>query len=198
MKWNTLCVALLFCLAAGVAGAADPISVNGTVVSSDSSQLVIDTADGRRTFMVDGTSNLPAGLVAGSRVSVSYHDMGSGRFHVASATMDTAAAPAEPMVTRDTTGTTAPTTTPAEVPPAASTDTSARGTATTPPVASTDTPVRSTTPAAPADTDTDTTSADTPATTTGRNLPATASPLPLVGLVGLLALAGGVAARYIR
>ena len=50
-------------------------TMTGTVVSSTTSQLIIDTGSGpQQTFAVDDRSVLPSDLTAGSRVTVSYRD----------------------------------------------------------------------------------------------------------------------------
>jgi hypothetical protein len=57
-------------------------TVAGTVVSSTTTELVLDDDRGvRRPFVVDGSSGLPAGLVAGMRVSVTF-DLVEGRAHL--------------------------------------------------------------------------------------------------------------------
>ena len=149
MKLRALCILSVFALALGSGlgaqtnnpgdqAAAQPQTMTstatGTVVSSDGGSLVIDTGNGRQTFIVDGSSTLPANLTPGNRVSVQYHTLSGNRLHAASASLlstDTAPARAE----------TAP---PAENPPT----TSATGTT---PMGSTDTiegTVISSTPAA--------------------------------------------------
>jgi hypothetical protein len=59
----------------------DPLTVNGVVVSSGNSSLVIDTEGGaRKGFLVDTATVLPAAdLTAGSRVSVLYHPLDAER-----------------------------------------------------------------------------------------------------------------------
>ena len=60
------------------AGAAE-ITTTGTVVSTSSGKLVvkIDDHGHKIPFVVDKTTDLPAGLAAGSRVSVVYHPTGA-------------------------------------------------------------------------------------------------------------------------
>jgi hypothetical protein len=117
-------------------------TVTGTVISSGSGQLVLDTPAGQRTFVVDSDSHLAADVSAGSRATVEYHTLGSGRLHAGEVTVVMAAQPY----------------------------------ATTPmPAAPAPAPVR-----------------------TASVLPQTASDLPLVGLVGLIALAGAVGVRLAR
>ncbi|HEY6553485.1 MAG TPA: hypothetical protein VI669_09025 [Vicinamibacteria bacterium] len=59
----------------------DPLTVDGVVVSSGNSSLVIDTdAGARKGFLVDTSTVLPAaGLIAGNRVSVLYHPLDAER-----------------------------------------------------------------------------------------------------------------------
>jgi hypothetical protein len=59
----------------------DPPTVDGAVVSSGNTSLVIDADDGtKRTFLVDTTTTLPsAGLTAGSRVAVQYQTLDADR-----------------------------------------------------------------------------------------------------------------------
>lgn len=165
MKSRTLLFAVLACVLAVSAAAQSSQTLSGTVVSSSSTQLVIDTATGQRTFDVDASSNLPAGLAVGSRVDVDYHELAGGRMHAATVRMSSAA-PTTP--TAETTSPTTPTTTdmPRTTAPATGTGMAA----------------------------TDDDDDDAPQRATG-SLPRTASPLPLLGLAGLAALAGGLALR---
>jgi hypothetical protein len=143
-------------------------TISGKVISSSSTSLVIETDTGtRQTFVVDAQSNLPSALTPGSRISVDYHTLSGGTYHAARATtLSAAAAPAQPTTeARPVEPTTTPDTTPAPV------DT---------------TPDTSSTMGTTTDTDT---------SKTTRRMPATASPLPLVGLVGLASLAAGAALR---
>jgi hypothetical protein len=151
-------------------------TVSGKVISSTSSSLVIETDTGtRQTFVVDAQSTLPAGLTPGTRISVDYHTLAGGTFHAARATSlgaapaqpTTEARPVEPAPLDTTTPAAPPDTTPAPVTP----------------------PDTTPAPAAPMSTTTDTPES------TPRSMPATASPLPLVGLVGLASLAAGAALR---
>jgi hypothetical protein len=58
-------------------------TVAGTVVSSTTTELVLDDDGGvTRHFTVDGSSGLPAGLVAGMRISVTFELLESGRAHL--------------------------------------------------------------------------------------------------------------------
>jgi outer membrane lipoprotein SlyB len=99
MNLRILCVVSLMALALGgglsaqtnntnTANADQPQTMTstatGTVVSSDSGSLVIDTGNGRQTFMVDSSSNLPANLTPGSRVSVQYHTLSGNQLHAGS------------------------------------------------------------------------------------------------------------------
>jgi hypothetical protein len=171
-------------------------TASGTVVSSSASQIVIRTGDGRQmTFVADTNTTRPADLQAGAPVTVRYHDM-SGTFHAASVS-----ASAAPSTGTTPTGTSAATAPPSATRPAAdptgndarmqqsATPSQAAPAPTTPAQTTTTAP-----PPAPRTTERPSTVEDTD---TAR-LPATASPLPLVGLSGLLALAGGLGARFLR
>jgi|CXWL01.1.fsa_nt_gi LPXTG-motif cell wall-anchored protein len=83
-------------------------TIEGTVVSSSASELVISTAaDSRMTFAVDtATAGRPAPLV-GDRVNVTYHSLAGGLFHAASiASLAPAAATTTTTTINDTTATT--------------------------------------------------------------------------------------------
>jgi len=62
-------------------------TIVGTVVSSSSTELVIDTAAGQRRFIVDSRSSVPSGLAAGTRVEVEHHRLDNDRLHVARVTV---------------------------------------------------------------------------------------------------------------
>lgn len=51
-------------------------TVTGKLVSIGPADLVIDGANGRRRFVVDAQSIVPAGLAAGSQVTVEYRNDG--------------------------------------------------------------------------------------------------------------------------
>lgn len=151
-------------------------TASGTVVSSSATQIVIQTADGRRiTFMRDANTNAPSNLQQGSPVTVRYHDM-NGTMHAASVTAGSA-----PTSTSATGATATDRTRPAADPTGNDARTSAQ-------------PETTATTGAQRDTATAAQDPDTGAT----RLPATASPLPLVGLSGLIALAGGLGVRVLR
>lgn len=60
-------------------------TLTGTVVSSTTTALVLEDDRGaRHQFMVDGSSALPAGLVAGMRVSATFEHLEGGRAHLVS------------------------------------------------------------------------------------------------------------------
>jgi type IV secretory pathway VirJ component len=126
-------------------------TTSGKVVSSTPEQIVVQTDDGSQmTFKVDAQSTVPTGMNAGSRVTVTYHELAGGMFHAARV---------------------------------APTDT---GTSATTP------PTTTTTAQEPTPESTSTTGSS------GRRMPATASPLPLVGLAGLLSLTAGLGLRALR
>ena len=176
-------------------------TASGTVVSSSGTQLVIRTADGTQmTFMTDADTNKPADLTAGAPVTVRYHDMG-GTMHAASvmassAPSATTTAPSAATTPPGTSATAAPATEPTR-PAADPTGNDARmpqtpsNTTTRVQDPATTAPARTAAPPAPA---APSTAEDTDAT----RMPATASPLPLIGLSGLFALAGGLGTRLLR
>ncbi len=208
MKRSLVCVLSILALAlAAPVMAQSEQTASGTVVSSSASQIVVRTSDGRQmTFMVDADSNVPSNLQQGSNVTVRYHDM-NGTFHAAnvSAGTGTTGSSAGSTATTPSTPTTGATATTSSTPTGTSA-TSAPPTQRTTPTAdptgndarTQQDPARPTTAAQDPDTTatTGTTAQDTD-TDTGR-MPATASPLPLIGLSGLLALAGGLGARALR
>lgn len=205
MKSRTLFLAAVLSLCLGAVVSAQQTTVEGTVVSNSGGTLVLNTAEGTRTFLVDGQTSVPATLAAGTRVTIEYQTTSDNQMH---AFKVTPAGP-PPATTTDTTtadatgtasSTTAPaatttapaetTTAPAPAPATGSTMTDTTTTTTSPSTAATQ---PTTTPSTTA-TDT-TTTAPMTADTSNERLPATASPLPLIALVGTLALAAGVALR---
>lgn len=208
MKARVALLASLFSLCLVAVVAAQVSTVEGTVVSNSGGSLVISTDSGQRTFMVDAQSTLPANLAVGSRVRVDYHTLANDKFHafkVSSlgsttdmATANTTAPDATTPATTNSMDTTNPT------------NTNTRATTTTPDTTNntttdrvgtratttTERPTTSTTQTATTNTTTDRTTSTTD--TTGRALPATASPLPLLALVGSLALGAGAALRLRR
>jgi len=68
-------------------------TVTGTVISSGNGQLVLDSPTGRRTFIVDDDSHLASDVTVGSRATVEYHTLSSGRLHAGDVTMAMAAQP---------------------------------------------------------------------------------------------------------
>ena len=139
--------------------AQDAKTTSGKVVSSTPGQVVVQTDDGSQmTFKVDAQSTVPTGLSAGSRVTVTYHELAGGMFHAASVAVSDAG--------------TSPTMNTQEAPPPRP--------ATTTTTAQEPMPERTTT------------------TPTPGRMPATASPLPLVGLAGLLSLTAGLGLRALR
>ena len=133
------------------------VTITGTVVSRVDEVLVVRTDRGDLTFDLDKSTEMPADLPVGSRITVSYDsdDKVTDRMDARKIVM----AP-EPTVS-----TPAPTPTPA--------------------------PMTPTTPAPTVTTQQTTTAYETDQD----ELPATASPLPLMGGAGLLALAGGLLLR---
>jgi hypothetical protein len=207
MKRSLVCVLSILALAVALPLLAQTErSVSGRVVSSSSNQLVIQTDDGRQmTFNVDSQSTGATGLTEGSRVTVRYHEMSGGTFHAANVmsagatTGTTATDTSRTGATTDTSRT------------GATTDTSRTGaTTSTGAYPERSTRERTTSTAAapeaqqpnPPESNVGTSAANEPTTrTTGTRegaMPATASPLPLVGLSGLLALSGALGVRALR
>src|SRR5262245_65306174 len=60
--------------------------LTGTVVASNTRELVVETPNGRQRFIVDANSTIPANLAAGTRVSVEYHRLEGDRLHAARVT----------------------------------------------------------------------------------------------------------------
>jgi hypothetical protein len=153
-------------------------TASGRVISSTPTAIVIEDATGTRTtYIVDAQSTVPSGLAAGSRVDIEFHPLEGGKFHTSRVTLLPAETVTQPAPTQAVPAT-----------PAPMTDTTSR------PMTDTTRPATDTDTTAPADT----TTADTGTTEPTRRMPATASPLPLVGLIGLGSLAGGLAARALR
>ena len=199
MKGRVSLLAGLFCLGMAVIAMAQVSTIEGTVVSSSAGSLVIDTGKGQQTFMVDAQSSLPAGLAAGSRVTVEYHTLANNQLHAFKVSTMGAAATA-PTRTTDTPSTmatperTEPQETTTSPAPAATTRTDTTTTTRTEPMETTTGTTQGTTGTAPMGT----TTATEPATDTERSLPATASPLPLLALAGGLSIAGGMLVRRLR
>jgi hypothetical protein len=213
MKRSLVCVLSILALALSApVMAQSEQSASGTIVSSSASQLVIKTSDGKQmTFMLDNNTNRPSSLTQGSSVTVRYHDM-NGTFHAANvaasgtsssgagtsagntntttATTGTGSPTGTTGVTGSTAGTTGTMATTGRTGTTADpTGNDARTTGTTAQDVTGTTGSRDTTTATG-------TSADQDTGTT--RLPATASPLPLMGLSGLLALGGGLGVRIAR
>lgn len=131
-----------------VAADAPLVNVTGTVVSMTDEVLVLATDQGNLTFDLDKSTEMPAGIVVGNRITVSY---------------DSDDKPEDKMDARRIVMTPAP--------------------SSAAPATPTPTPETTTQESAPAYQDEE------------MELPATASPLPLMGVAGLLALAGGLLLR---
>ena len=208
MKTRVALLASIFSLCLVAFVAAQVSTTTGTVVSNSGGVLVVDTASGQRSFMVDAQSSVPADLAAGARVTVEYHTLANDKFHAFKVTPSSATAPTMGTGTTGTTGSTPSTGTTGTTAPSMQ----ERPTTTASPSMQERpaTPTTGTTTGTlqdrPTTTGNDTTSAP-PADTTGtmaddtsttRELPATASPLPLLALAGSLALAGGALLRRRR
>jgi hypothetical protein len=184
MKRSVVCLLSILALALAVpAIAQSEQTASGTVVSSSATQIVIQTADGKQiTFVIDSDSNAPSDLRQGSPVTVRYHDM-NGTLHAANVSATGAGSTATGAATTGTT----------------TTGTSTRDTPATGATSTTGADARVDAPDTRATGTSATTSTAAQDTTTGSTrMPATASPLPLIGLSGLLALTGGLGARMLR
>jgi hypothetical protein len=196
MKRSLVCVLSILALAlTAPVMAQSEQTASGTVVSSSASQIVVRTSDGRQmTFVVDADSNVPSNLQQGSNVTVRYHDM-SGTLHAANVsagagtTGSTPTTGATATTSSTPTGTSATSAPPTQqtTPTADPTGNDARTQQDPAPTTAQDTGTTATTGTTAQDTDMETS-----------RMPATASPLPLIGLSGLLALAGGLGARALR
>lgn len=172
----------------------DTDTISGTVVSSDANSLVLTTDDGRQmTFAVDTQSNMLPNLAAGQYVKVKYVDQGAGSYRVQEVKLDTSGKHGQSSSSyvtpsngstynnNPTSGTTTGTTSDQYKNNNANT-----GTTTTDNNAYNNT--------------------TTTTTSTGMehhrmrgNMPATASPLPFLGLLGLVAIGVAVSIRgFIR
>ena len=222
MKSRTLFLAGLLSLCLVGAASAQQTTVEGTVVSNSGGTLVVTTAEGQRTFLVDGQSSVPASLATGTRVTIEYQTTSDNQMHAfkvspvgagttsggsTGSTTPGSMTGTTPTGTNDdlsrpdattrrtdsnATGTASTATRPATTPSGTSM-TDTTTTTTSPSTASTQ---RTTTPSTSA-TDT-TTSTPMTADTSSDRLPATASPLPLIALAGTLALATGLALRRLH
>jgi hypothetical protein len=191
MKRSLVCVLSIMALALALPlFAQTERSISGRVVTSSPTELVIQTEDGRQmTFNVDTQTMGASGLNSGSRVTVRYHELAGGTFHAAIVTSSTTTSTSD-VTTERTTRTTV----------TEPTDTT-RTTTTEPTGATTTTRTRRTT--TPTERTSRTTTTATETTTAGTaepaaKMPATASPVPLVGLAGLLALSGALGVRALR
>jgi hypothetical protein len=201
MKRSLVCVLSILALAVALPLLAQTErSVSGRVVSSSSNQLVIQTEDGRQmTFNVDAQSTGATGLTEGSRVTVRYHEMSGGTFHAANVTSGGATTTTGASTDTTRRDTTTPTTE-TQATSAADRPTSTTGRTTTDRTSRT-TPSTSAAPEAQQPTPAETAATEPTTRTTGAEagtMPATASPLPLVGLSGLLALSGALGMRALR
>lgn len=180
-------------------GGTSDLSMTGTVVSHDGNQLVVTTDTGSRmTFTVD-EGILPDGIGEGDRVRISYSSAAGGMYQAISVSEVGAENDRTGMVGTDRTDTddlrddtSTPGTTGSETGTMSDTRTNA-----------TDTGTSSTTTTNDRYGSTSTTTTTDPygtSSTTGtdRGLPGTASPLPLVGMAGLLSVGAGLGLRYLR
>jgi Domain of unknown function (DUF5666) len=185
--------AIVALLGAGVAFAAsgDTQSATGTVISSSPTSLVVQTDNGQQTFVLDSTTQAPESLAAGDKVTVEYNSDDQGRLVATDVSAEDSSGTMGSQPATDMESESDQTQQPAtsgydQTAPQANDESAANSQ----PAAGGDQAGIDQNGQPPAD--------QAPAATTGNNLPATASGLPLVGLLGLLALAGGVALRLTR
>jgi LPXTG-motif cell wall-anchored protein len=163
MTKNRLLIALAIValLGAGALAAQDDSqNITGTVVSATPTSLVIQTADGQKSFILDAESQTPESLSAGNQVTVDYRSNDQGEMVVSNVTLEVGGAMEDSHVAS----------TEPEAAPAPSEESAGQ----------------------PADLSAN--NGDASAT----SLPATGSSLPLIGLLGLAALAGGLVLRQTR
>ena len=175
MTKNRLLIALAIValLGAGTLAAQDDSqSITGTVVSATPTSLVIQTDDGQKSFILDTESQTPESLSAGNQVTVEYRSNDQGEMVAANVTAEEGGAMEDSHVASTEPGNeSTPAATEPESTPAPSDQYAGQ----------------------PADL-----SADNGDTSATASLPATGSKLPLIGLLGLAALAGGLALRQTR
>lgn len=148
-----------------LATATSEISVSGTVVSSTSTELVIDSNAGQRmSFALDRNAIPAANFTVGEHVTVQYHSLSGGTVYQAAHVVIEPRVKVEPMARVEPMAKVEPTTT---VEPRTEVE-----------------PMAKVEPR-----NYDVTAPD------GAQLPRTASNLPLIGLLGLLALSGAVVTR---
>jgi hypothetical protein len=160
-------------------------TVTGTVVSSRSDELVIDTTSGRQRFKIEaGTSDIPSNLQPGAQVTVEFRTSG-GEQQVARVTASPSSSTS--MSPSASAGASAQSST-------APSGTSARPRSDDPTMsAQSDVPAGTTRDPSRSVGGTSDDDVDDPSA-----LPATASPLGLVGLLGLLSLGGAAVSRAWR
>jgi LPXTG-motif cell wall-anchored protein len=155
-KLLALSLALAVAAWSGLPAAADAplVTVTGTVVSLVDEVLVVSTDKGNLTFDLDKSTEMPANIAVGNRITVWYDsdDKVEDKMDARKIAMAPASTPAPSPVTPSPSTTPPPTSTP----------------------------------------QTSTTNYDAD---DSNELPATASPLPLMGLAGLVTLAGGLLLR---
>ncbi len=146
-------------------------TISGTVVSSDNKSLVITTDSGQQMkFSVD-QNTLPQNLQPGQRVDVNFIPQSGGKFKATQVSLSSSTAPGATEQGTSTSGTSG---------------TSNQGTSSS---------TYGTAPSGTSQGTMGTMGQNQPASTSRRHLPGTASPLPLIGLSGLIALAGAFGLR---
>lgn len=189
-KYGMLIMAAVFVLALSVTAVAqyaaqetqtaspstvdNPMMVMGTVVSISDASLVVKTDTGdRMIFVRNASSMIPAAVSPGTAVHVVYDSPSPGVLHVSNVEINVDGSGMSPSNTETTTRSSG---TAGEAPASGTTS------ATDPSTGSSATTSGSVTGGSQTGAGTET-------------MPKTASPLPVIGLVGILALAGGLTLR---
>jgi hypothetical protein len=211
-KYLMATLAVLALVFAAPMSAADEnaLTVTGTVVSSTADSVVVRTAEGEKTFVINMLTNEPESLTANSQVTIRYKEE-DGRLIAQEITMGSSSATTDTSASATTTpptSATVDTSTSVSGDTATTTDTSASASASATyqdPSATTQTDTESSRTDVDVtnmqgDTDYDDTSVAATETDTAsaEALPATATKLPLLALVGLVLLAAGLAIRIAR
>ena len=72
MKRHLSILLAIVALALAAPAFAEHVTLTGTVVSSSADSLVISTADGQKTFVLNDATLKPMDLAVGSKVTVTY------------------------------------------------------------------------------------------------------------------------------
>lgn len=183
MKRHLSILLAIAALALAAPAFAEHVTLTGTVVSSSADSLVISTADGQKTFVLNDATLKPMDLAVGSKVTVTYNDQQEPMIasQIAAAVEEKVAE-----VKADVKEAVADMNDPDYTAERSTSTTTESYSATSEQVAQTD-------PAAPAYQ-----AESTVGVEDDDALPATASKLPMLALIGLLACASAVALRRVH